>query len=131
MDDTEARKEEVRKREELILNNDFNEIPPFMVDHHVKGMQMLENSENDLRHTEMVDHNTVKLATRVWMQGEGFGDDIRRGAVAKYAELMMSHKRKRESIIAEMTKVPAMGEYSPGESSPKKDGIFAKLKRVF
>jgi hypothetical protein len=129
-----AKEKEDEKKREVIAKLDINSIPALMPDHHLKGMQMLEDPNNDWRHTEFPDENKLKLAVKVWAQGFMFNDRIRMAVADKYIEAMMSHKRKRESVIAEMTRSPGPGEYPSmmgGESLVKKPGIFERIKRAF
>jgi hypothetical protein len=128
----EVKKEqELKKRQEILQNINLNQIPALMPDHQLKGMQMTEDPDMDWKLTEFEDANKAKLAVKVWCQGFMFNDPIRMMVADKYAEAMISLKRKGKTEHMEMVKTPQVGTFDQGESQVKKPGIAERLKRIF
>jgi hypothetical protein len=124
---SKAKEQELEKKKAALAKVNFAQIPGLMPDHHIKGLQMMEDPDNDARLTEWKDDNVVKLASRAHAQGEAFDDMIRVRAVQILEEKMISHKRKGRSELAEATKAAAVGEFSP-EGEAKKPGLLERIR---
>jgi hypothetical protein len=123
-----AKEMELERKKEQLAKVNFAQIPGLIPDHHIKGLQMMEDPSNDPRLTEWTDSNAVKMASRAQAQGEAFNDDMRIRAVQILEEKMISHKRKGRAELQEATKAAAVGEFSPEGGEGKKPGLLERIR---
>lgn len=124
---SKAKQMELEKKKAALAKVNFAQIPGLMPDHHIKGLQMMEDPQNDSRFTEWEDDNQKACAVQIQLMGEHFNDDVRIRLVQLLEEKNIAKKRKGRAELMEATKAAAVGEFSP-EGVVKKPGLLERIR---